>query len=177
MKNFFDNFFKPYIFPILILIAGAFLRKGENLDSISKYFSKSTNSFLQFFSTQFYLWEVILYMTIIFVLTKVYNLIFKSKTSRERIMLRAIKKAPLTYDIDIRDTTDKFLFKYQLSIDDGEYSVDNLVPYCKNCSPRPVRMSTYSLGDFRCNCGKYVDYGLCKDVKSGIITHIEALES
>jgi hypothetical protein len=34
----------------------------------------------------------------------------------------------------------------------------------------------YGGGDFKCNCGKTVDFWLWRDVKSGIITDLENIE-
>ena len=91
MKSFIDNIFKPYLFPLLLLIFGAYLKVGDNLKSVGEFFSNSTNSFIKFFSYQFYLWEVIFYLVVIFILRKIFKLIFQSKSKKERQMLKAIK--------------------------------------------------------------------------------------
>ena len=176
MKKFFDDIFKPYIFPIIILIAGAYLKTGDNLKSVTNFFLDSSNGFIKFFSNQFYLWEVILYAIIIFLFSKSYGLIFKSKSKKEKKMLKAIKKYPSNYNAEINGTSDNFVFKYSISVKNEEYKIENLRPYCSNCTEKPIRMSTFAYGDFKCNCGKEIDYRLCKDVKSRIITDLEDIE-
>ncbi|MEN2402597.1 hypothetical protein GKZ90_0022600 [Flavobacterium sp. MC2016-06] len=176
MKTFFEKIFKPYIFPIIILIIGAYLKTGENLNVITDYFLQSSNSFIKFFGRQFYLWEVIFYLIIIFIISKVYKLIFNSKSSMEKKMLKAIKKYPLRYNVTITGTTDEFVFKYSLLVENEKYRINDLRPYCSNCSEKSIRMATFSYGDFKCNCGKYIDYRLCQDIKSRIITDLEELE-
>lgn len=176
MKQFFEKIFKPYIFPIIILIIGAYLKTGENLNSITAYFLKSSNGFIRFFSHQFYLWEVILYLIIIFTVSKFYKLIYKSKSSKEKKMLKAIKQYPTSYIAQIKGTSDEFIFKYSLSVENEKYQINDLRPYCSNCTDKSIRMSTFAYSDFKCNCGKEIDYRLCKDIKSRIITDLEDLE-
>jgi hypothetical protein len=80
MKPFLNNIFKPYIFPVLLLIFGAYIKLGDNLKTVGEFFLNSKNSFIKFFSYQFFLWEIILYLIVIFILGKLYKLIFKSKS-------------------------------------------------------------------------------------------------
>nr|WP_321230748.1 hypothetical protein [uncultured Psychroserpens sp.] len=176
MKKFLDKIFKPYIFPVIILIIGAYLKIADNLNAVTEYFLESSSNFIKFFSYQFYLWEVILYLIIIFLFSKIYKLVFKSKSKKEKLMLKAIKKYPLNYIATITGTSDKFSFKYSLSVENEVYKITDFRPYCPNCNDKPIRMSTYGYSDFKCNCGKMVDYRLCKDIKSHIVTDLEDLE-
>ncbi len=176
MKKFLDNVFKPYLFPLIILIIGAYLKAGENLSGVTNFFSESTNSFIKFFSRQFYVWEVILYFLLVFILIRAYRLVFKGKSKKEKSMIRATKRIPHEMKFHINGTNFKFLFKYDPKVIDEEYFIDNLRPYCMNCSPNPLRMTERGYGDFRCNCGKEVDYNLKRDVESRIITALEQAE-
>lgn len=176
MKKFLDHVFKPYIFPIVILIIGVYLKTGENLKSVTSFFSNSTNSFIKFFSNQFYLWEVILYLLVVFLVLKTYRLIFKKKSKKERAMLHAIKKVPHDFPVTIIGTADKYIFKFDPIVEGDAYQIYNLRPYCLNCSPKPIRMTEVRFGDFRCNCGKEIDFSVCQDVKSRIITVLEENE-
>lgn len=176
MKNFFDNVFKPYIFPILLLILGAYIKVGDNLKSIGDFFSNSTNSFIKFFSYQFYLWEVILYLVVIFILRRIYKLLFKSKSKKERKMLKAIKKVSENFPVTINGTPDKYLFKFKAVVNNEEYHIEKLTPYCMNCSDSPIRMTEKYPAGNRCNCGKEIDYRIKQDVESRIITVLEENE-
>jgi hypothetical protein len=175
MKKFLDNVFKPYLFPLIVLIIGAYLKAGKNLSGLTNFFSESSNSFIKFFSRQFYVWEVILYFLVVFILIRLYRLIFKRKSNKENKMIKATKRILHEMECHINGT-DKFLFKYDPKVIDEEYFIDNLRPYCMNCSPSPLRMTKRGYGDFRCNCGKKVDYRLKKDVESRIITALEENE-
>ncbi|RCW23126.1 hypothetical protein DFO77_1492 [Marinilabilia salmonicolor] len=128
MTNFFDNVFKPYIFPILLLIFGAYIKVGDNLKSIGEFFSNSTNSFINFFSYQFYLWEVILYLVVIFILRRIYKLLFKSNSKKERQMIKAIKRVPTNFPVTISGTPDEYLFKFKAIVNKEEYHIEKLIP-------------------------------------------------
>lgn len=57
MKNFSENIFRPYLFPIVLLLIGAYIKTGDNLQIVSIFFSNSSIGFVNFFNYQFYLWE------------------------------------------------------------------------------------------------------------------------
>lgn len=172
MKKFFDNIFKPYIFPIIILIIGAFIRTSENLKSITIFFKNSTSKFLNIFNTQFYLWEVILYLIIIFILQFIYKIIFNKHTKKERRMLKAIKNSPDFILIDV-DGKSKYKIKFKASVNNEEYEIVNMIAYCNNCREDFLRMTKEYFGDFSCNCGRKLEYKLLRDVESKIITDLE----
>jgi hypothetical protein len=176
MKKFFDNIFKPYLFPVILLVVGAYIKTAENLDFITKYFSDTSNKFLNFFNHQFYLWELIFYIAIMFFLLRLYRFFFKRQTRRHKLMLKAIKNIGTEKPINITGTTDKFLFKFKPIVEEETYVISELHPYCQNCSNHPIRMTEQGYGDFRCNCGKQIDYRLCRDVESRIISEIEINE-
>lgn len=176
MKKFLDNIFKPYLFPLIILIIGAYLKAGENLSGVTNFFYENTNYFIKFFSRQFYVWEVILYYLVVFILIRLYRFVFKIKSKKEKSMVKATKRIPHEMEFQIIGTNDKFLFKYDPKVIDEEYFIDNLRPYCLNCSPSSLRMTERGYGEFRCNCGKEVDYYLKRDVESRIITVLEQNE-
>ena len=176
MKKFIDNVFKPYLFPMIILIIGAYLKAGENFSGVTKFFSESTNNFIKFFSRQFYVWEVILYFLVVFIIIRLYRFVFKRKSKKEKSMVKSIKRIPHEREFHINGTNNKFLFKFDPKVIDEEYSIDNLRPYCMNCSPIPLRMTEGGYGHFRCNCGKEVEYQLIRDVESRIITALEQNE-
>ena len=176
MKKFLDNVFKPYIFPFIILIIGVYLKAGENFSAVTKFFSESTNGFINFFSGQLYVWEIILYLSATFIFLKLYKYIFRRKSKKERKMHKALKRVNHEKEFHITNTTDKFLFKFDPKVIDEEYFIDNLRPYCMNCSQSSLRMTKRGYGDFRCNCGKEVDYQLKRDVESRIINELELNE-
>ena len=175
MEKFLDKVFKPYIFPIILLIAGAFLKASENLKGVSSFFSESTNNFIKFFSTELYLWEMILYILLFFILAGAYKMIFKRKTAKERAMLKAVKKIPADFPVNINGSHQKFIFRHNIIVG-KEYYIKNLRPYCLNCTEKPLRMTEIGYGDYRCNCGEEVGYRLSEDVKSRILTVLEENE-
>jgi hypothetical protein len=91
-------------------------------------------------------------------------------------MLKAIKRVPNNFPVIINGTTDKYLFKFKVTVENEEYYFEKIVPYCQNCSTTPLRMTEKYFGGYRCNCGKEVDYQVIKDVKSRIITVLEENE-
>lgn len=176
MKNFIDNVFKPYIFPILLLIFGAYIKVGDNLKSVGEFFSNSTNSFIKFFSYQFYLWEVIFYLVVIFILRRLYKSIFQSRSKKERQMLKAIKRVSTDFPVTISGTPDKYLFKFKAIVKNEEFHIEKLIPYCTNCTEYAIRMTEKYPAGNRCNCGKEIDYRIKQDVESRIITVLEENE-
>lgn len=174
MKKFFDNIFKPYIFPIIILIIGAFLKTADNLKSVTLFFKDSTSKFLNFFNSQFYLWEVILYLIVIYIIRFIYNFFFNKISKKERIMLKAIKKSPDFTLIQV-DNHHKFKVKFKASVKDENYKIV-MTPYCNNCSNDFIRMTEGYLADFTCNCGSKLEYKVLRDVESRIITDLEKNE-
>lgn len=176
MKNFLDDVFKPYLYPLIILIIGVYLKVGENLSSVTNFFSESTNGFINFFSKQFYIWEVILCFLVGFIILKLYKYFFKRKSKRERIMTKAINRIDHEREFHIINTTDKFLFKFEPKVINEKYFIDDLRPYCINCSQSSLRMTKRGYGDFRCNCGKEVGYQLKRDVETRIINDLEKNE-
>jgi hypothetical protein len=176
MKRIFDNVFKPYLFPILILFGGAYLKAGENLKIVTDFFSKSSYGFINFFSSQLFLWEVVIYFFIAYLFIKLLKRFFASKSKREGKMLRAIKKSPHEYPISIIDSNDRFIFKFDPVITNNDYFLNNFRAYCHNCSSKGIRMSENGFDQFRCNCGKKVDFMLCQDVRSSVITMLESNE-
>ena len=177
MKNFFDNVFKPYLFPVIILFGGAYLKAGENLKTVTEFFSKSSNGFIKFFSSHLFLWEVLIYLLIAYLFIKVGKRIIKPKSKRERKMLRAIRRTPHEYQVTFNGSPDRYLFKFEPIVSDGDYFLDNFRPYCQNCNPSPVRMSVNGgYDEFRCNCGRIIGFTLCQDVRSRITTMIESNE-
>ncbi|MCR9172897.1 MAG: hypothetical protein NXI10_10410 [bacterium] len=176
MKNFIDNIFKPFIFPLILLILGALLNAGENLSSVTSFFAESSNKFLKFFDHQFYLWEIILYLSAILILSRVIRLIQGSRSSKEKLMLRTLERMPNEKPITINGTNYRFVFKYKARVSNEEYIIDKLHPYCHNCQELPVRMTSVGYGDFRCNCGKEINYDLCRDVESRIVSELEINE-
>lgn len=177
MKKFFDEIFKPYLFPLIMLFIGAYVKAGENLKGITKFFSESTNSFLKIFSRQYYVWEVMLYFLIAVILIRLYRYFFNNKSKKERSMIRATKRIQHEIPIDINGTNDSFLFKFDPKVIGGQYFIDNLRPYCKNCHSKPIRMTERPYShSFRCNCGKEVSNDLVRNMKDRIITYLEENE-
>lgn len=100
-------------------------------------------------------------------------MIFRYKSKKEKAMEKAIKKVPKDFPINIVGTAIKFVFKFEAKINGNEYEINNLKPYCLNCSPSALRMTKISYGEYRCNCGKEIDYNIYQDVESRIITVLE----
>ena len=165
--------FKSYIFPVILLFVGAYLKPEEHLTSITNFFSNSSNSFLQLFNHQFYLWEILLYLTILFIVFGAIRMFKNQYSKKEKKMRNAIKKYGNEHSVSINGTSDKYVFKFNAVIENEEYFLEKLRAYCNNCNTTPILMSKVYAGNFRCNCGKELDYNLQKDVKSRIITDLE----
>ena len=91
-------------------------------------------------------------------------------------MSRSINRHGGEHKAIINGTDDKYVFKYKANIRDEEYHIQNLTPYCCNCTNLPLRMTSVGFGDFKCNCEKEIGYQLCRDVESRIITNLELSE-
>ncbi|WP_185290288.1 hypothetical protein [Chryseobacterium lactis] len=176
MKKFFDEVFKPYVFATFLIILAAFLKIDKNINGLTEWFSQSTNSFINFFSRQLFLWQIILCFGIAYLISCLYKIFVTSTTKEERKMLRAIKKSSNYHNAEF-DNGDNYQIRFKLSVKDEEYVFDKFAPYCKNCSHSPILMSSYALGDFTCNCGRYLKYEHTKHIKSRIITEVEKFEN
>lgn len=91
-------------------------------------------------------------------------------------MLRAIKRTPKEFPVQVNGSDRKFIFKFEPTVGNKGYYIKNSWPYCLNCTPKPLRMTEFGYGDFRCNCGEEIDFKLSEDVKSRIITVLEENE-
>ncbi|RNA61484.1 hypothetical protein D1631_05825 [Chryseobacterium nematophagum] len=94
MKKFLNEVFKPYLFPVVLSFLAVFFRESLDFEPIKEFFSSSSSSFLKFFSVELYLWQIIIYGIAIYLILKMYSLIFESRSKKERKMLRAIRRAP-----------------------------------------------------------------------------------
>ena len=175
MKKFNEEFLRPFLFPIFLAFLTVFFREAVDFKPIIEFFGGSSNKAISFFNTQLYLWQIILFTLIIYLLTKIYSLIFKSKSKDERIKLKAINRAPKDHIANFNNGY-SFYIKYKLSVQDKDYHFDSFIPYCNTNHDAPVRMSTYALGDYKCNCQIVLEYSQIKDIKSRIITTVENFE-
>ncbi len=92
-------------------------------------------------------------------------------------MNKAIREMPKEFTAQIQGTNDTYLFKFELEVNNKNYEVKNLRPYCQNCGNGNLRMVDKYYGDYRCNCGREVDFRLWEDVKTRIISELESFES
>lgn len=174
MKKFFDEFFKPYLFAAFLIVLGSYLKVDKYLNALTSIFSDSTNSFINFFSKEISLWQIIIYFVFAYVVSRIYKILVLPTSKEERRMYRAIRKYPTTYNVTVGN--DKYESRYKITVVDGEYFFDKFVLYCENCSEEPIRMSKYALTEFRCNCGRQINHNLTRDIKSRILTEVEKLE-
>ncbi|WP_315056822.1 hypothetical protein [Chryseobacterium indoltheticum] len=175
MKKFLDDGFKPYLFPILLAFLAVYFREALDFEPITRFFGDSSSKIANFFNAQLYLWQIILYGVIIYIIVKIYSLIFRSNSKEERKKFRAIRKAPKEHKADF-DNGKTYFFKYKLYVDAGDYHFESFTPYCLNCNQEPLRMSRYAYSDYKCNCGSYLGHAHIKDVKSRILTFVEDYE-
>ncbi|WP_080779565.1 hypothetical protein [Chryseobacterium phocaeense] len=176
MKKFLDEVFKPYFFATFLIILAAYLKIDENIKSLTNWFSDNTNSFINFFSRQLSLWQIIICFGIAYLISRIYKSFASKNSKQERKMLKAIKVFPKYHEANF-DTGDRFLIKFKLSVLDEEYIFDKLTPYCSNCNPSPIMMSKYGYGDFICSCGRNLNYEHLKHIKSRILTEVEKREN
>lgn len=90
-------------------------------------------------------------------------------------MLKNIERAPLEFEIPSKSGK-HILFKYNLAIDNEEYIVENLTPYCLKCGSIPIKMEDSLYGDFKCRCNQEAEYNLITNVKNTIISILESEE-
>lgn len=175
MKKKFNEYFKNYIFPILLLIIGAYIELAENFQSITNFFKESSSKFLKFFDISFYLWEIILYLIVFIVIKLIYNKIFNSQSKETKRKLNAIKKSPDFINISV-DNRHKFKLKYKATVENEDYVISNIKAYCNNCTDDVILMRNTYFQDYECNCGTKLAWKTVQDVKSRIITDIEKNE-
>lgn len=177
MKKFLDDGFKPYLFPVILAFLTVFFRESLDFKPITKFFSSSsTSNFLNFFSAELYVWQIIISGSIIYLSLKVFNRIFNSKTKEERKKLNAIKNYPPIFNVTT-EKNEKIQIKFKLKVLDDDYTFEKFIPYCQNCDPEFRRMSRHGYTEFRCNCGTFINHILTRDIKSAIITSVEKYES
>ncbi|MBE7649090.1 hypothetical protein J2Q11_00130 [Tenacibaculum finnmarkense genomovar finnmarkense] len=167
--------FKTYIFPIILLLIGAYIKAGENLKSITDYFSNSTSKLLNLLDYQFHLWQIIVFIVLFSILKVAIRKKSINETKREKKMKKSIKKIGDEHLVYINNSTDSFLFKFNAKVKNERYKILDLRPYCKN-NHELILMTELCYGEYKCNCGKEINHNLFKDVESGIITSLEKNE-
>lgn len=177
MKKFSDNVFKPYIFPIILLIIGAYLKIGDNFKGATEFFAEQSNSILKSFNYQFYVWEILIYLAsaylILFVVQKIRK--GKGETRETKRMRNVIKKSPNKMNVENKSTGDKYLFKFKASVEDEEYVLDKLQAYCLNCQDKPIVMDNNRYdGTITCQCNRQLEYEFSRNVRNQIKSELEA---
>ncbi len=177
MKKFFDNVFKPYVFPILLLFIGVFIKELLNLTVINNFFKNSSFTFLKFLNTQLSLWVVILMYIAILFLTKVINSKFKRLSKIEKLKKKAITQSPSF--IDFGGNNNKVIGRvhYSATVSNNDYNITIDKCYCKQCSGGFLRMKKDYDGEYECICGNTLDYNKLNGVKAIIITKLEQKEA
>ncbi len=177
MKKFFDNVFKPYIFPILLLFIGVLIKESLDLTVINNFFKNSSFTFFKFLNTQLSLWIVILMYIAILFLTKVINSKFKRVSKSERLKRKAIKNSPSF--IDFHDNDHKIIgrvhFSAKVSRNDYNITIDKC--YCKECTGDFLRMKKDYMGEYECICNNTLDHNKLNNIKAVIVTKLEQSET
>jgi hypothetical protein len=177
MKKFFNNIFKPLIFPIITLFIGAYINTGENLEKISSFFLDSSNRLIGFFSNQLYLWEIILYLIIIYALIRAYRLIFQTKSKKEKRMIQATKEISHEHTAVMGENAERYKFRFEPKVINERYVIQNMRVYCINCSETPLKMSRHAVLYYKCgSCERQIHEQLLTDVKNRIISNLEVIE-
>ena len=174
MKDIKENWFSKFVFPIFLGFLTVYFREVLNFKPINQFFSGNSNKVIEFFNSQLHLWQIILYGIAVYIISRIYSAIFRSKSKEERKMLRAIRRSPKEHITTYTDG--KLLSKFKLTVKDEEYIFEKFSVYCCNCSVSPIKMSRYAFTDFRCSCGVQIDGTIGNDIKSAIITHVESKE-
>ena len=132
MKKTNKEIFKSYTFPTILLILGVYL-KTEHLTYTINFFSDRSSSFLQLLNHQFYLWEIILYLIILFIVFAAIRM-FKNKYSKKKKI-----EAPkfLSYLSDEFDSK-TWKWNYNLNPSTQKYNVINPIPLCDKCNTATI---------------------------------------
>lgn len=177
MKKFFDNVFKPYIFPILLLFIGVLIKELLDLTVINNFFKNSSFTFLKFLNTQLSLWMVILIYIAILFLTKVINSKFKRLSKIEKLKNKAIKHSPSFIDFGENDNNVTVRVHFSAIVFNNDYRITIDKCYCKECTGDFLRMKKDYDGEYKCICGNTLDYNKLNGMKSVIITKLEQRET
>ncbi|MDO6473727.1 hypothetical protein [Maribacter sp. 1_MG-2023] len=176
MKSFLDKIFKPYIFPIIIVVIGAYLKIGQNFNSVVEFFSDTSSSFLNSFNYQFYVWEILLYLISSYIVLYIIKLIRNGKghSKETKKLLKLIRNSPNKINITETGSDNKYFFSFKADVKDEEIKIEKLQAYCLNCRDEKLKMAEKYYGGFECNCGRNFDYNFSRDIRNLIISKIES---
>ena len=132
MKKTNKEIFKSYTFPTILLILGVYL-KTEHLTYTINFFSDRSSSFLQLLNHQFYLWEILLYLTILFIVFAAIRM-FKNKYSKKK---KIEDPKFLNYLSDEFDSK-TWKWNYTWNPSTQKYNVINLIPLCDKCNTATI---------------------------------------
>lgn len=177
MKKFLDNIFKPYIFPILLLVVGAYLKIGDNFKGVTDFFAEQSSSILKSFNYQFYVWEILIYLAsayfILFLIRKIRK--GKGESKETKRMQKVIRNSPNKMNVVNQITGDKYLFKFKANVVDEEYTLDKLQAFCLNCQDKPIVMDNNRYdGILSCQCNRKLEYEFSRNVRNQIKSELEA---
>jgi len=176
MKDIKENWLSKFVFPVFIGFLTVYFREALDFKVITHYLGNSSSKFINFFNSQLYLWQIILYGTVIYFFAKLYSILFISRSKQERRKLNAIKSYPPLFKVKTADS-ENYHVKFKLSVKDDDYFFEDFKPYCENCQEQPMRMTTYAFTDFRCSCGRQLNHTIIRDIKSFILTEVEKYET
>lgn len=177
MKKFLDNVFKPYIFPLILLIIGAYLKIGDNFKGATEFFSTQSELIAETFNYQFYVWEILIYLAtayfILFIVRKIRA--GKGQSKETKKMLNVIKNSPKKMHVVNEYNGDKYLYKYKANVDEEEYIFDKFQAFCLNCRDKPIVMEDNMYdGSFTCQCNRRLEYEFNRNVKNQIKSEFES---
>ncbi|MFP3598646.1 hypothetical protein [Chryseobacterium sp. SIMBA_029] len=175
MKDIKENWLSKFVFPVFIGFLTVYFREALDFKVITEFLGNNSSKFANFFNSQLYLWQIILYGSLIYFLAKLYSKIFNSRSKEERRKANAIKSYPPVFKVKTVDN-ENYHIKFKLNVRDEDYVFDKFIPYCENCQSEPMRMTRYNLTEFRCSCRRQLDHTIVRDIKSHIKTEVEKYE-
>ena len=132
MKNEKNEKFKSFTSKVIFLVLGVYL-KTEHITYIINFFLDRSSGFLQLLNHQFYLWEILLYLTILFIVFAAIRM-FKNKYSKKK---KIEDPKFLNYLSDEFDSK-TWKWNYTWNPSTQKYNVINLIPLCDKCNTATI---------------------------------------
>ena len=132
MKNEKKEKFKSLTSDVIFLVLGVYL-KTEHFTYIINFFSDRSSGFLQLLNHQFYLWEILLYLTILFIVFAAIRM-FKNKYSKKKKIEDPKFLSYLSDEFDSKT----WKWNYNWNPSTQTYRVINLIPLCDKCNTATI---------------------------------------
>ena len=132
MKNEKKEKFKSLTSDVIFLVLGVYL-KTEHFTYIINFFSDRSSGFLQLLNHQFYLWEILLYIIILFIIFGIKKAFTNKYSKKEKIEDPKF----LSYLSDEFDSK-TWKWNYNLNPSTQKYNVINPIPLCDKCNTATI---------------------------------------